>query len=117
MDLHVAHSKGAALRLGAFSLALLMFAGACSARPERATVDEFFAASRLRDKTALEHRATVIFEPLENGVVESFEITNVAPQDENTKAVTVSAQVKLPQAREATQRTILLTLAKGALKN
>ena len=40
-------------------------------------LDQFFSASRLRDRTALQKIATVILEPLEQGTVTTFTITNV----------------------------------------
>jgi hypothetical protein len=61
--------------------------------------------------------ATVTFEPLENGIVESFEITKVAQLDENTKTVSVTAKVRMPADAGVVQKIILLTLARGALKN
>jgi hypothetical protein len=53
---------------------------ACSHASERAILDQFFAASRLRDKTALDRISTVIFEPRTEGTVSSFDITAVAPE-------------------------------------
>jgi hypothetical protein len=100
-------------------LVMMAAAGACSVPPERSIVDEFFAESRLRDKTALQHVATVAFEPQVNGIVESFKVKSVIVGDtpgKRTKSVTVDAQVKLPDGR-MTQRTIILILAFGAPKN
>jgi hypothetical protein len=89
----------------------------CGRRPERSTAEEFFDASRLRDKTALAHMATVTFEPLENGIVESFEISKVSKLDDNTKTVSVTAKVRMPGDAGVVQKIVLLTLARGALKN
>jgi hypothetical protein len=99
-------------RLGVLLLPALVLSG-CG-RPERSVVDEFFARSRLRDKTALQNIATVIFEPHTQGIVETFEITKVSPEERGTKIVTVSAQVKLPDGRMV-QKTILLTLSGGLI--
>lgn len=99
-------------QVGGLLLAALVLSG-CG-RQERSVVDEFFAASRLRDKTALQNVATVIFEPHTQGIVESFEITKVSPEESGTKIVTVSAQVKLP-AGQMVQKTILLTLSRGMI--
>ena len=38
---------------------------------------QFFAASRLRDLTALRNVSTVVFEPASDGIVTSFEITGI----------------------------------------
>lgn len=72
-------------------------ASACT-RPERSIVDKFFTDSRLRDTTALRRFSTVTFEPLEQGIVLDFDIDTVA-KEEDTKTVTVSAQVKRPDGR------------------
>lgn len=53
---------------------------ACSHASERAILDRFFAASRLRDNTALDSISTVIFEPRTEGTVSSFDITAVTPE-------------------------------------
>jgi hypothetical protein len=49
----------------------------CSAPAEQLLLSQFFAASRLRDLTALQHVATVVFEPGVDGVVTSFDVTRV----------------------------------------
>ena len=77
-------------------------------------MDEFFAQSRLRDKTALQKIATVTFEPRVQGIVEQFEITNVTPEENQTKTVTVSAQVKLPDGA-VTREVIVLTMSHGLI--
>jgi hypothetical protein len=87
---------------------------ACAAKPERVTLDEFFKASRVLDKAALERVATVTFDPQANGVVEKFDIVNVKDDPGNKKIVTVAAQVKLAGESELTDKTIVLTLAKRA---
>jgi hypothetical protein len=102
------------LKIGAAVLAALAFT-ACGVPPERSIVDEFFAESRLRDKTALQHVATVAYEPHINGIVETFEIKKVSPELDNTKTVIVAAQVKLPDGGTA-DKTIILTMARGAGK-
>jgi hypothetical protein len=89
------------------------FLSACG-RQERSVVDEFFAQSRLRDKTALQKVATVTFEPRVQGIVEQFEITKVTPEENQTKTVTVSAQVKLPNGT-VTHEVIVLTMSHGLI--
>jgi hypothetical protein len=85
-----------------------MLAAGC-APVEQSVVDRFFGASRLRDKTALGSVSTVIFEPLEHGIVTRFEIVRVVPATEMSKMVVVEAPVKRPDGR-VVQETIRLTL-------
>jgi len=102
--------------------AVLLFAAAtlaCTAhpvRPEQAVLDQFFAASKLHDRTALHDVATVVFEPQKDGVVERFDITDVSPELDNTKTVTVSARVSPPEGDRPAQKTLIFTLERGALK-
>jgi hypothetical protein len=98
------------------TLAAALAASACGVPPERSIVDQFFEQSKLRDKTALQHTATVIFEPHVNGIVEKFDITSVAPEENGSKNVTVRADVKQPDGRTV-QKTIVLTLSRGVLKD
>jgi hypothetical protein len=89
-------------RVAAASVSALM-ALACSVPPEQPIVIDFFAASRLRDLTALSRFSTVVFEPHENGVVSRFDIEDVTPErrqgDMRVKDVTVRAPVRLPDGR------------------
>lgn len=104
------------VRIAVVLLAALL-AGACRAKPERSTLDEFFTQSKLLDRTALQHIATVVFDPQTNGIVERFEITSVADQDNGHKTVAVAAQVRLPNDAGVVEKTILLTLAKDAVRD
>ena len=45
----------------------------CGPRPEEPLLGEFFNASRLRDRTALQKIATTIFDPARDGIVTGFE--------------------------------------------
>ena len=84
---------------------LLVLAAACVRHgSEQLLLDQFFNASRLRDRTALQKIATVILEPLEQGAVSTFTITDVvvleAPNGVvQSKQVNVSAPVRLPDGR------------------
>jgi hypothetical protein len=100
-------------------ISALAITAACGVKPERAIVEEFFAESRLQDKTALQHTATVMFDPETSGIVQSFEIAKVSPDEANpnNETVTVSAQVKQPGGDAIVQKTILMTLGRGVLKN
>ena len=98
--------------MGLVVVAAALFSG-CGGH-ERSIADQFFSASRLRDKTAIQKIATVIFEPNVQGIVERFEITGVGPEENGAKTVTVSAQVKLPDGRMV-QKTIVLTMSRGMI--
>ncbi len=99
-------------------VAALCVAAAGCARygAERAVLEQFFSASRLRDRTALQQIATTIFEPREQGTVSDFTILSVTdPETSRTgtvsEQVTVSAPVRLPDAGTV-RRTIVLLLQK-----
>ncbi len=96
------------------ALALCFGAAACAPYgAERALVERFFAASRLRDRTALRQIATTIFEPREQGTVTDFTIVAVTDPETSgggvvSKRVTVTAPVRLPDGRTAPRRIVLL---------
>ena len=80
---------------------------------EQRLLEQFFSASRLRDRTALERISTVIFEPAERGTVTSFTISDVVERKSDqgqiqSKQVTVSAPVRLPNGDTATRKIILV---------
>jgi hypothetical protein len=52
----------------------------CSGPPEQAVLEQFFAAARLRDNTALAGFATVTFEPHVDGIVTEFDVTHVSAE-------------------------------------
>lgn len=93
-------------------LATLGGAG-CGHPAEDAALDRFFAASRLRDRTALQSMATVTFEPAWQGIVTRFVVTRVTPVEQNggtaSKSVTVSAPIELPDGTIA-PRTLFVTM-------
>jgi len=60
------------------SLAAVTLA-ACST-PEQPILNQFFTASRLRDTTSLANFTTVAFEPNVQGIIISFDITNVTAE-------------------------------------
>ena len=65
------------------SLALTLAAATlvgCSSTPEQPLLQQFFTASRLRDNTTLAGFAATAFEPGTDGVVTTFTITNVTPE-------------------------------------
>jgi hypothetical protein len=89
---------------------------ACTVPAERAILDQFFAAARLRDNTALRRLATTTFEPLERGIVVDFEIANVASDRSGLKNVTITAPVRLSDGR-VEEKTLIVTLQQGVLKD
>lgn len=66
-------SHGIRVALPTTAVVMLLAGGACvDAGAEHMLLDRFFAASRLRDRTALARISTVTFEPLEDGIVVNF---------------------------------------------
>jgi hypothetical protein len=66
------------------SLAVLLAAATligCSSTPEQPILTQFFTASRLRDTTSLANFTMVTFEPNAQGIIISFDITNVTPEE------------------------------------
>src|SRR6185295_14965046 len=87
------------------TISMLLLTAACARHgAEQVLLDQFFNASRLRDRTALQKISTVILEPLEQGAVTTFTITNVVDVEGpkgvvQSKEVNVSAPVRLPDGR------------------
>jgi hypothetical protein len=92
-------------RLAAVVLAAILLAG-CAVTAEQTLVGDFFAASRLRDLTALSRIGTVVFEPRQRGIVTTFTVRRVSParveQETPVKDVTIDATVRLPDGRTVT---------------
>jgi hypothetical protein len=62
-------------------VSLTVLAGAaCSGGAEQPILNQFFTASRLRDNTTLAGFAAVTFDPRTDGIVNTFTITNVTPE-------------------------------------
>ena len=102
----------------AFILAAATLSG-CSATPEQPLLQQFFTASRLRDRTALAGFAEIAFEPATDGIVTTFTITSVSEEEgarPARKHVSISAPVKLPNGQTAQTNyvvTIQRTLSKA----
>ena len=84
---------------------------------EQVVLEQFFNASRLRDRTALQKVSTVVFEPLQQGTVTAFAIKDVADVEGadgkvTSRQVTVSAPVRLPDDQTA-EKTIIVILQRG----
>jgi hypothetical protein len=84
---------------------------------EQLLLEQFFNASRLRDRTALQRLSTVILEPLEQGTVTRFTITSVVDLEGpdgrvHSKQVTVAAALRMPDGRTA-DKTLTVVLERG----
>lgn len=99
-------------RLPRSLLLCTLLAAGCGVRPEQSILDRFFAASRLRDRTALQGLARVVYEPLEQGIVRHYEITKV-DSDGSAKRVTVAADVLRPDGQVA-PKTLVILMEKSA---
>lgn len=85
----------------------------CSAPAEQLLLSQFFAASRLRDLTALHTFATIVFEPGVQGVVTSFDVTRVTATKGSDgqmvlKDVSISAPVRLPDGRTVLKNFVIV---------
>ena len=99
-------------------VAIAVLLGGCAA-PEQSLLEAFFGASRLRDTTALRGVSAITFEPLQQGIVRTFQITGVTPERVDgpqtvTKDVTVVAPVVLPDG-QTVRKTLVVTLQRGSL--
>ena len=92
---------------------LTLTALGCGHDAERALLDRFFAASRLRDFTALRTVSTVVFEPAADGIVTSYEITGVEARGA-VKTISITAPVKMFDGRTVTKR-LAITIAGGVV--
>jgi hypothetical protein len=111
------HSRVLILKPVLSALLLLLVTACVRHGAEQLLLDQFFNASRLRDRTALQKISTVILEPLEQGAVTTFTITDVvvleAPDGvAESKQVNVSAPVRLPDGRTV-QQNLNVILQRG----
>jgi hypothetical protein len=90
-------------------LVLSLGAVACANGYERALLTQFFAASRLLDRTALQNMATVVFDPRTDGTVLRFDIDRITPEDRHQKTATVSARLRLPGG-DIVQKQLVVTM-------
>jgi hypothetical protein len=85
------------------SLALVLAAATligCSSTSEQPILQQFFTASRLRDNTTLAGFAATAFAPGTDGVVTTFTITNVSPEQRKPLALKSLAKAQ-EEARAA----------------
>ena len=90
---------------------------ACSSADERILLNQFFAASRLRDLTALRNVATVVFEPATDGIVTSYELLGVKVVSASeghvvSEEVSIAAPVRLPDGNTV-EKTFVVTMQRG----
>ncbi len=90
---------------------LFLLLSACAGAREHAILEQFFSASRVRDLTAFQKIAIVVFEPLEQGTVLDFDITSIQGNAEK-EAVDVSALVRTPRG-EVVRKKFRVTIAGG----
>jgi hypothetical protein len=111
-------SNGVKARL---AIALLVCSGGFTAAcakfgAEQLLLERFFAASRLRDRTALQQISTVMLEPLEQGTVASFAILEAFDLETagpvRTRQVTALAPLRLRDGRTE-KRKIIFVLQRG----
>jgi hypothetical protein len=96
-------------------LAAAAVVAACGHPREKKLLDQFFAASRLRDRTAAQSVSTVFFDPQDQGLVREFTVENVTREEESggvaSKNVTLSASLESPEGLTS-QKTIFVTMQK-----
>lgn len=84
---------------------------ACAGASEQAEIADFFAASRIRDLTALARFSTVVFEPREQGSVTTFNVSRVsAVRSEGAvavKDVLIEAAVRGADGRAVAQSFVI----------
>jgi hypothetical protein len=90
---------------------------ACAPYAERTLLTEFFAASRLRDLTALRKFSSVVFEPASDGIVTSFEISGVTAVRgldglAVSEDISIAAPVRLPDG-QTVLKTFVVTMARS----
>jgi hypothetical protein len=99
-------------RAAVLVLLMTLTAAACAPDAERTLLMQFFAASRLRDLTALRKFSTVVFEPASDGIVTSFDIAAMtavqgADGQPGSKVVSISAPVRLPDGRTVVKHFVV----------
>ena len=100
------------LRPALVAAALALTAIACAGGYEQALLTQFFAASRLGDRTALAPIATVIFDPRTDGTVLRFDITDTSPEEHGVERITLAARVHLPSG-DTVQKTLIVTMRRA----
>lgn len=92
---------------------LLLAVVGCSGGPEAPILNQYFAASRLRDNTTLANFSTVAFEPRDHGTISSFTIESVSPEQRRP----LNARTLARQQDEAKAADAEYTKRKEAYQN
>jgi hypothetical protein len=101
--------RGLALSVGSALWALAALA--CSASPEEQTLLRFFVAARTLDSTVISKYATIGFNPRTDGIVQTFTVTSIGPEQQDRKDVSIDAVVLEPNG-VTSRRTMVATLKK-----
>lgn len=96
--------RGLALSVGSALWALAALA--CSASPEEQTLLRFFVAARTLDSTVISKYATIGFNPRTDGIVQTFTVTSIGPEQQDRKDVSIDAVVLEPNG--VTGRRIMI---------
>jgi hypothetical protein len=96
--------RGLALSVGSALWALAALA--CSASPEEQTLLSFFVAARTLDSTVISKYATIGFNPRTDGIVQTFTVTSIGPEQQDRKDVSIDAVVLEPNG--VTGRRIMI---------
>ena len=86
--------RALALSVGSALWALVSLA--CSTSPEEQTLLRFFVAAPTLDRTVIGKYATIGFNPRTEGVVQTFTVTEVGPERQDRKDVSIEAVVLQP---------------------
>ena len=81
---------------------------------DQVLIRRFFAASRLRDLTALRNFSAVVFEPATDGIITNLDIVDVTLRASGVKDLSVVAPVKMPSGETVSKR-IVLTIEHGQI--
>jgi hypothetical protein len=106
-----------ALGVGLIVSLTMVTLSSCAGAAEQTLLTQFFAASRLRDLTALSKVSSVVFEPASDGIVTSFEITAIQPTPGPdgrpiAKDVSIVAPVRSP-AGDTASKAFVITMSRG----
>jgi hypothetical protein len=101
-----------ALTLSAVSALWVVALVACSpASVEEQTLLRFFVAARTLDSTVIQKYATIGFNPRTEGIVQSFTMRTMSPEQQGRKDATIDAVVREPDGAKV-RRTLVATFQK-----
>ena len=105
-------SRAGAVKSAAVVALVVLTLAACSGAAERTLIAQFFAASRLRDLTALHNLATVVFEPKTDGIVTDFELVRIdlgpdSGAQPTSKRALITAPVRMPDGKTVVKNFVV----------